>query len=308
MKISLTILLLFFLVLGSAQDIEKLNNNECGQLKSLIQKHKSLGRKILNKEDLGSLNKRIYLSKKQYEKAISLLNKSISNECNQPWNKHTDQLQIVDCYLQMEEFDKAQTVLSNLEDGFRYDVYPRGLYGWQFFDYYFSIYNRYSYHEEIRKNGVVYHCGNSFDYKRSPKYQLEQSIEKSKVLRQKKEWKYLVLFLQQVPISLYNNDSELETYYRILNQFLLEGLLNLHEPEVLLLEIEKCGIQTVNLNNYGYFSFNLKNCTHYISLMNYKFGLHLNDKLIISNKSKEDELKNELWLTKGMKNAIYDKQ
>jgi hypothetical protein len=207
----------------------------------------------------------------------------------------------------MEEFDEAKKALNKLENEFRYDVYPHGPYGEQFFDYYFKIHKRHSYHSEIRRNGIIYHCGNSFDYMLEPKYQLEQSIERSKILREKKEWKYLVLFLQQVPISLNNRDSELETHYKILNQFLIEGMLNIYQPEKLLLELQKSEIQEADINNFGYFSFYFEPCTHFITVDDMKFGLHINEKIDLGNRDVIDKVIKSLWLTKGVKVAIYNK-
>lgn len=307
MKISLSILLLFILNLSIAQEVKKLDSYECGELRKLILKHKELGRKILTEKSVGSLNKRIHLSKKQYRKSIELLEYSILNECNQSWNENSDQFQIVDCYIKMEEFDKAEQVLKILGNEFRFDVSPHGPYGDQFFDYYFKIRDRYSYYEELRKYGITIHCGNTFDYMSTGKYLLEQSIERSKILYEKQDWKFLVLFLQQVPISLANNNVKFEHYYKVLNQFLIEGILHVFQPEKILLSLQKCEIQEADINKFGYYSLNLEPFTHFIAFEGLKFGMHLDKKNDLNNKDLSGQILNDMWLTKGMKNAIYNK-
>lgn len=309
MKSTLILFILFLTNIVDAQkDIDKkLSHSECGRLGNIVQEHKTLGRRILTTEKLGPLYKRIKLSKLQFQIAIDKLEIMLDNDCNQAWHSHYHKFQIVDCLIHMEEFDKAFEALMELEINYRYDVYPRGPYTEQFYEYYFRIHERRSVYDFIRKNGVLYDCGNEF-YKHQPKYLLEQSIKNSKILYDKKAWKYLVLYLQSLPISLSVSESDYAAYYKVLNQFLIAGLLNLYDPKELISELEFCNIQDAKAYNYHNFSFILKLNTHFLTIKNLQFGLEIeNFKGIISEEVRKDIIDN-LWLTIGIKNAINAKE
>ena len=161
---------------------------------------------------------------------------------------------------------------------------------------------------ENLETGIVFHCGNSFTYMYSAKYQLELAIKRCKTLFKRKEWNYLTEYLHSLPISLIVEEDNYPDYYKVLNQFLAISLLEEDSAINLISQLENSSLQKSDINNVPYFSMlYFKPNTHHLKIGKYYFGLQLKKDLLIENEMRHMEITNDLELTRKIRNAIYKK-